>query len=139
VKAKANAWLGLKYLPISFFFIIFIASLTPACLASASGKLRFNRMRTDVGLAEMASCQMEFKYLAYLTHNSTYFHQSDKIMDILEKAQGKTPKQIFKTDAVGKTIQAMSYDHDDEDWNTGLWTNRWYIEDARMFGSECLV
>lgn len=38
-------------------------------------------------MAEVASCQMEFKYLAKITGNSDYYRKSDRVMDILSKEQ----------------------------------------------------
>ena len=37
--------------------------------------------------AEIASCQMEYKYLAHLTGKEEYFKKVDKVMAILEKEQ----------------------------------------------------
>lgn len=37
-------------------------------------------------LAEIASCQMEFKYLAHVTHQSEYFLKTDKVIDLMEAA-----------------------------------------------------
>ncbi|KAF8582069.1 glycoside hydrolase family 47 protein [Ramaria rubella] len=38
-------------------------------------------------LAEIASCQMEYKYLAYLTGDDEYFTKADKVMDVLQDLQ----------------------------------------------------
>lgn len=92
-------------------------------------------MHGSVGLAEMASCQMEFKYLSHLTGDSAYYLKSDKVMDIMEQQQGKTPKPTWKTNTAGKTVEVLSYENDDHD--TGLWTNRFHVDDARMFGGRC--
>ncbi|KIM34447.1 glycoside hydrolase family 47 protein [Serendipita vermifera MAFF 305830] len=39
-------------------------------------------------LAEIASCQMEFKYLAYLTDTPIYYETVDRVTSILERQQG---------------------------------------------------
>ena len=41
----------------------------------------------NVVLAEIASCQMEYKYLAHLTGNRNYFLASDKTMNWFERNQ----------------------------------------------------
>lgn len=95
--------------------------------------MKVDEKRRDIALAEMASCQMEFKYLSHLTQNPDYFIKSDKVMDLMEQQQGKTPKPVWMTNSQGKTVEQVSSDHGD---NTGLWTNHWYVEDGKMFGSE---
>ena len=38
-------------------------------------------------LAEVASCQMEFKYLAWLSGNEEFFSKADRVMDHLKLTQ----------------------------------------------------
>lgn len=38
-------------------------------------------------LAEISSCQMEYKYLAHLTGRAEYFHSVDRMMDLMQNSQ----------------------------------------------------
>ncbi|KAI5121758.1 hypothetical protein M0805_009571 [Coniferiporia weirii] len=52
-----------------------------------TGKIDLGPREQDVVLAEIASCQMEYKYLSHLTGNRKYFTLSDKTMDWFKKNQ----------------------------------------------------
>jgi beta-glucanase (GH16 family) len=78
----------------------------------------------------MASCQMEFKYLSHLTHEPSYFLKSDKVMEIMEREQGKTMTRGTVTLDDGSTEERMVPGHD-----TGLWTTQFYLADGKMYGS----
>ncbi|KAG8784506.1 hypothetical protein FRC15_003175 [Serendipita sp. 397] len=80
-------------------------------------------------LAEMASCQMEFKYLAHLTKEAVYFNKSDKVMDLMQEQQGQTPARAMVKEN-GTMVEKIMNDQ-----NTGLWTIRWYVEDGKMYGN----
>lgn len=84
-------------------------------------------------LAEMATCQMEFKYLSHLTGDPKYFMNSQKVMDVMEKEQGRTPARIKKTGADGVITEDLT-----QDGKTGLWTNDFRLTDGQMFGSKSL-
>ncbi|KAF8336420.1 glycoside hydrolase [Cantharellus anzutake] len=62
-------------------------------------------------LAEVASCQMEFKYLAHLTGRKEYFFKSDKVIDLLQETQTKN----------------------------GLWSTFWEVESGTQLGSHYSV
>jgi hypothetical protein len=79
----------------------------------------------------MASCQMEFKYLAQLTGKAKYFHDSDRVMDLMEEEQGKTLTPEMVPNENGELVEKWTADQD-----SGLWTTNWYLQDGTMFGSK---
>ncbi|PVG03578.1 seven-hairpin glycosidase [Serendipita vermifera] len=95
------------------------------------GELDLNYPSSSTRLAEMASCQMEFKYLSHLTHESTYFFKSDRVMEIMEREQGKTMTRGTVTLENGKTEERMVPGHD-----SGLWTTQFHLEDGKMYGTQ---
>ncbi|KZT41641.1 seven-hairpin glycosidase [Sistotremastrum suecicum HHB10207 ss-3] len=52
-----------------------------------TGQPRHGAARGRILFAEIASCQIEYKYLAHLTGKTKYFHAVDKIIGIMEKGQ----------------------------------------------------
>ncbi|KAH8110099.1 seven-hairpin glycosidase [Phellopilus nigrolimitatus] len=52
-----------------------------------SGEIDLGPRQQNAVLAEIASCQMEYKYLAHLTKTANYFTLSDKTMDWFERNQ----------------------------------------------------
>ncbi|KAL5522912.1 hypothetical protein ACEPAF_1179 [Sanghuangporus sanghuang] len=52
-----------------------------------TGEIDLGPRDQNVVLAEIASCQMEYKYLAYLTGNRKYYTLSDKTWDWFERNQ----------------------------------------------------
>lgn len=79
----------------------------------------------------MASCQMEFKYLAHLTGKDYYYRNADLVWDFMEAEQGKTP--------ISATVQRPDGSRKEElltDQETGLWNIHWYLSDGKMFGSK---
>ncbi|CCA71679.1 related to alpha-mannosidase [Serendipita indica DSM 11827] len=85
----------------------------------------------DTYLAEMASCQMEFKYLAHLKKESDYFLKSDKVMDHMESEQGQTQERMMGKDETGKWVEKVSTTE-----KTGLWVTRWSVTSGKMTGTS---
>lgn len=84
-------------------------------------------------LAEMATCQMEFKYLSHVTKEPKYFRSSQTVMDVMQREQGKTPARMKRVDENGTVVsEELS-----KGLKTGLWTNNFYLIDGGMFGGEC--
>ncbi|KAF8314087.1 seven-hairpin glycosidase [Clavulina sp. PMI_390] len=79
-------------------------------------------------LAEIASCQMEFKYLAHLTGKQEYFFKSDKVIDIMEREQWVAPG----TDKP----QGVTYQNIGNGANTGMWATRWDSKNGKGMGGE---
>lgn len=94
-------------------------------------KKRLLSPRTDTNLAEMASCQLEYKYLAHLTEEPDYFFKSDKVMEIMEREQGKTFKINISTILGSSTATQIVPEE-----RSGLWLTHWFVSDGRMYGCE---
>ncbi|EJD49376.1 seven-hairpin glycosidase [Auricularia subglabra TFB-10046 SS5] len=70
--------------------------------------------RNSMFLAEIGSCQLEFKYLAHLTGNAQYWKRADAVTRILHKAQ---PNSGVK----------------------GLWGTNWYIDSGDQQGGHYTI
>jgi len=62
---------------------------TPSGLPGYAANTRGGRPagRTSMYLAEVGSCQVEFKYLAHLTGDARYWKAADKVTQLMKKAQ----------------------------------------------------
>ncbi|KAH7107963.1 seven-hairpin glycosidase [Auriculariales sp. MPI-PUGE-AT-0066] len=47
-------------------------------------------------IAEIASCQVEYKYLAHLTGRKEFFQKADAVMDIMEKSQKSNDNNLWQ-------------------------------------------
>jgi hypothetical protein len=102
-----------------------------ADIAHFSGVLSPAGRRREAGLAEMATCQMEFKYLAQLTGKAKYFRDSDKVMDLMQEEQGKTLTPEMVPNENGELVEKLTADQD-----TGLWTLHWNLQNGKMFSGK---
>lgn len=80
----------------------------------------------------MASCQVEYKYLAHLTGNPEYFTKTEKVMELMEKHQGKTLRVETTLDS-GVSTMVLS------DERSGLWSNHWFTVDGSMSGCTPII
>ncbi|KIM22542.1 glycoside hydrolase family 47 protein [Serendipita vermifera MAFF 305830] len=82
-------------------------------------------------LAEMATCQMEYKYLSHVTGDPSYFRLSQRVMEVMEQEQGKTPARVSTKKPDGTVEEELSTKQ-----QTGLWLNSFYLDNGEMFGSS---
>lgn len=71
-------------------------------------------------LAEIASCQLEYKYLAHITGNTHYFKKADRVIGILEREQW-TGKGRGRNPGNGV--------------NEGMFAVRWDVKTGKGMGS----
>jgi len=55
-------------------------------------------------------------------------------MEAMEREQGKTPVRVVKIGDDGNKQEELS-----TDFETGLWTNYFYLDTGRMYGGKCLL
>jgi mannosyl-oligosaccharide alpha-1,2-mannosidase len=106
--------------------------------------------RSRTNLAEIASNQVEYKYLSHLIANSgapidkakPYFTKPDHVMDILEHWQGKGmaawPLNPPLAAEAGNKIESKTYAKADDKFevDTGLWKTGWGSNDGEMYGGR---
>ncbi|KAH8103862.1 glycoside hydrolase [Cristinia sonorae] len=54
---------------------------------TVTGALSYGWLTDAAMLAEVASCQMEYKYLAHLTGRVEYYEKVEKVMDVIKRAK----------------------------------------------------
>ena len=124
----------------------FFLPFSPRILtALSSGEARL-QARPQTNLAEIASNQVEYKYLSYLIASSgrpideakPYFTKPDHVMDILERWQGKDmtnwgPNVSFAVEA-GSEAKSNADDRSEVEVDTGLWKTGWGSDKGEMHG-----
>ena len=78
-----------------------------------SGKQNGGAGSPRVLLAEMASCQLEYRYLAHLTGKAEYYHAVERINAVLQMSQNLR--------------------------NDSLWPTHWETQNGTQVNSTCHV
>jgi hypothetical protein len=115
----------------------------------SSGEARA-QARSQTNLAEIASNQVEYKYLSHLIASSgrpideakQYFIKPDHVMDILERWQGKDmktwaygpPVPAGAVDKVKSNAGAQPNNKSEVNVDTGLWKTDWSSDEGVMYG-----
>ena len=102
--------------------------------------------KSQTNLAEIASNQVEYKYLSHLIASSgrpireakPYFTKPDHVMDILERCQGKdmttwAPNPPTAAEA-GSEVNLKDSDKYEVEVDTGLWKTGWSSDTGEMEG-----
>jgi len=78
---------------------------------TVSGRVRNRPNGHSIPLSEMLSCQLEYKYLAYLTGRSEYYTTVEKIMEVVYDANLSSLEHLLPTwwsTETGLPISCMS-------------------------------